>query len=120
MIRVNVAMGYSGTYLFHIEDLDTKKATSHWVPASVVFDIFKRHDQYMSKFQNAWKLHPTKRNRTTRTIELESDPNGELDWLIDKLIERVKNGEQRTSSERVSSKATRRSKTVGKKKLPKD
>jgi hypothetical protein len=113
-------MGYSGIYLFHIEDLETNQATSHWVSSSDVYDIFKRYPLYLDKFQSAWKLHPTKRSRITRTIELESDPNGELDWLIDKLLERISNGPERTGSKATSTGTTKRSKIVDEKKLPKD
>lgn len=88
MIRVNVARGYSGVYLFHILDLETHKAESHWVSPDVVWEIFNK-TAYFPKFQDAWKLHPTKRSRTTKTIEFESDPNGELDWLIGRLKERI-------------------------------
>lgn len=92
MIVVNVAMGYSGIFLFHIEDLETERATSHWVPPSIVHDIFKRNSEYMSKIQDSWKARPTKRSRNLKTIKLEENPNGELGVLIEQLLKRLDNG----------------------------
>ncbi len=93
MITVNICFGYSGSYLVHWEDPADGDTGSAWVHSEVVFDIFKRAGDYHEAIQSAWKTRPTKRSRTQKTILLEENPRGELKGLIDKLKERIKDGE---------------------------
>lgn len=89
MIEVNVAMGYSGAYLFHIRNPRTNKAVSVWTPNKVVFDVFGRTPEFYEKIKDSWKAQPAIKSRKVKPIVMEETANGTLAPLIEKLLEEM-------------------------------
>lgn len=90
MIIVNVAMGYSGSYLFHWKEEKEEHGISMWVPSAVAYKVFCR-SPYWDKIRDSWKARPTKSTRSQKTVELLDTPNGLLRGLIDSLVEEMEN-----------------------------
>ena len=92
MIEVNIARGYSGSYIVHWEDPADGDSGCEWVHSQVMWEVFRTNSEYMDMIHDAWKLIPTKRSRPTRTVLLQENARGELKELMNKLKRRREDG----------------------------
>ena len=92
MIEVNVALGYSGSFLIHWKDPADGDTGSEWIHSAVIWDVFKRSCGYHEQVKGAWMKRPHKRSRVMNTVKLEENARGELKELINKLKERIEDG----------------------------